>query len=242
MKESQPLAPDLDSPFVVRLEQFSGPLDLLLHLIRQQELDITDIPIARVADQFLATIHQLGLNQAAEYLEMAAVLLRIKIQMLLPKPLDDDEWEDPRAELVRRLLEYEQIREVVDWLNTRIGDHMDRFSRGWIPPEPDAPPPPLVLDITDLVAAVQQVIDSLPSGVVHRVVPRPLDIEGATRRIREVLSGNRGFSFSEILGKRPSIVDLLSVLLAVLELARMGEVHIMQRESFGEVAVSREQS
>ena len=110
-----------DKPFVVELDSFSGPLDLLLHLIREQEIDIADIPIASIADQFFSVIQDLGLNQAAEYLEMAARLLRIKIQMLLPRSLDDDEWEDPRAALVRRLLEYEQIREVADWLLSRAG-------------------------------------------------------------------------------------------------------------------------
>src|SRR5437773_4119648 len=105
-----------NSGFVVELEKFSGPLDLLLHLIREDEVDITDLPIAKIADQFLSVINELGLNQAADYLEMAARLLRIKAQLLLPRRLGDDEWEDPRAELVRRLLEYQQIRELVDWL------------------------------------------------------------------------------------------------------------------------------
>src|SRR5439155_795723 len=77
---------------------------------------ITDLPIAKIADQFLAVINELRLNQAADYLEMAARLLRIKAQMLLPRHLGDDEWEDPRAELVRRVLEYQQIRELVEWL------------------------------------------------------------------------------------------------------------------------------
>jgi len=102
--------------FVVELEAFSGPLDLLLHLLREEELEISDIPIARIADQFLHVIHDLGLNQAADYLEMAGRLLRLKAQMLLPRRSEDDGWEDPRAELVRRLLEYQQIREVALWL------------------------------------------------------------------------------------------------------------------------------
>src|SRR5256886_9853007 len=105
---SPPTAQDQNG-FVVELEQFSGPLDLLRQLIREDEVDITDLPIAKIADQFLAVISELGLNQAADYLEMAARLLRIKAQMLLPRRLGDDEWEDPRAELVRRLLEYQQI-------------------------------------------------------------------------------------------------------------------------------------
>ena len=123
------LQPADEPAFVVRLAEFSGPLDLLLTLIRDQEIDITDIPIAQIADQFVAAIHELGLNQAAEYLDMAARLLRIKVQMLLPRPVDDDEWEDPRAELVRRLLEYEQIREVVGWLVDRATLRADRFGR-----------------------------------------------------------------------------------------------------------------
>ena len=121
------------SGFVVELEQFSGPLDLLLHLIREDEVDITDLPIAKIADQFLAVINELGLNQAADYLEMAARLLRIKAQLLLPRRVGDDEWEDPRAELVRRLLEYQQIRELVDWLGQAAARRAEQFGRGFAP-------------------------------------------------------------------------------------------------------------
>jgi len=91
--------------FVVELEKFSGPLDLLLHLIREDEVDITDLPIAKIADQFLAVINDLGLNQAADYLEMAARLLRIKAQILLPRRLGADEWDNPRGWLVLRIVE-----------------------------------------------------------------------------------------------------------------------------------------
>ena len=104
------------SGFVVELDAFSGPLDLLLHLLREEQLEIADIPIARIADQFLRSIQHLGLNQAADYLEMAGRLVRLKAQMLLPRHSEEDGWEDPRAELVRRLLEYQQIREVAVWM------------------------------------------------------------------------------------------------------------------------------
>jgi segregation and condensation protein A len=96
----------------VELTEFSGPLDLLLTLIREEQLDIYDIPIARVAAQFVARIRTLELNEAADYLEMAARLLRIKAQMLLPRADGAEDWEDPRAELVRRLLEYQQMRAI----------------------------------------------------------------------------------------------------------------------------------
>jgi segregation and condensation protein A len=86
------------APFVVELAHFNGPLDLLLTLIRDEQIDIYDIPIARVAEQFLVCLHSLGLDEAADYLDMAARLLRIKAQLLLPHPQGDEAWEDPRAE------------------------------------------------------------------------------------------------------------------------------------------------
>lgn len=105
--------------FVVELTHFSGPLDLLLTLLREEQIDIYDIPIARIAEQFLLRIRTLRLDEAAEYLEMAARLLRIKARMLLPRRDGAEAWDDPRAELVRRLLEYQQVREVVDVLEVR---------------------------------------------------------------------------------------------------------------------------
>src|SRR6266567_5726639 len=117
--------------FVVELAEFSGPLDLLLSLIRDEQIDIYDIPIARIAEQFLARISTLKLDEAADYLEMAARLVRIKAQMLLPRREGEDVWEDPRAELVRRLLEYQQVREVVDVLERRREDRRGRFARAY---------------------------------------------------------------------------------------------------------------
>lgn len=234
-----PTAPVTDRPFVVQLEEFSGPLDLLLHLIREQEIEITDIPIGRIADQFLAAINVLNLNEAAEYLEMAAYLLRIKILLLLPRPSDDEEWEDPRAELVRRLLEYEQVREVVDWMVRQASERADRFPRGLVPDEPELPPPPVVANVEELLKAAERLIELLPARVMHRVVPRPLDTEGATRRILEVLRERERVELSELLGERPAITDLISVLIALLELARLGSVGLGQAAAFGPILVTR---
>src|SRR5690606_37239244 len=165
--------------FVVDLEGFNGPLDLLLHLVREEQIDIADIPIARIADQFLAAIHALGLNQAADYLEMAGRLVRLKAQMLLPRH-DGDEWEDPRAELVRRLLEYQQIKEIAIWLGRAAERRSARHGRGWMPPAIEVPaePLPLVLDMVDLLGTVERVITGIPSPMLHSVAPRPLDVEG----------------------------------------------------------------
>ena len=231
-----------DRAFVVELEAFSGPLDLLLHLIREQEIDIYDIPIARIADQFQSVIETLGLNQAAEYLEMAARLLRIKIQLLLPRSIGEEMWEDPRAELVRRLLEYEQIREVAAFLSERVAERLEQFGRGWVPEPPEPPTPEVVLDLPAILHAVQQVVDAMPQPIIHRVVPRPLDVEGATRRIREMIAAHARLDFRDLVGARPHVADVISTLIALLELARLGEVRLTQAQPLSSFTVTTDES
>ncbi len=236
---SAPLAQEATG-FIVELEQYSGPLDLLLHLIREDEVDITDLPIAKIADQFLSVIDELGLNQAADYLEMAARLLRIKAQLLLPRRPDDDEWEDPRAELVRRLLEYQQIRELVEWLAQAVARRAEQFGRGFRLEPPASPPAPLVIELNDLLAAVERVIALIPEPVLHRVVPRPLDVEGATERIQALLAEREEFGWLDVVGDRPTLVDVLSAFIALLELAKRGALRLLQAELFAPIAVRRE--
>ena len=226
--------------FVVELDAYSGPLDLLLHLLREEQLEIADIPIARIADQFLQAVHELGLNQAADYLDMASRLVRLKAQMLLPRHAEDDGWEDPRAELVRRLLEYQQIREIAVWMGRAAEHRADAFARGYLPPPPELPPQPLALDLLELLQAVERVIAGIPTPVLHRVVARPLDVEGATRRIEELLDQREQFGWVEALGPRPTIVEVLSTLLALLELAKRGVVRLAQPTPFSPMVIARD--
>jgi segregation and condensation protein A len=231
--------PAADGAFVVTLDRYAGPLDLLLSLIRREEIDIWDIPIARIADQFLGVIHALGLDEAAEYLEMAARLLRIKAQMLLPRRGDEEPWEDPRHELVRRLLEYQQIREVVDWLTAAARRRAERYARGYVPALPDQPPPPLEFDVTELMEAVERVLTMMPDPVIFRVMPRPLDVEGATSRVLGLLAERESFGWRELLGEHPTITDVLSTLVSLLELARRGMLSIAQPKAFTPLEVAR---
>ena len=226
--------------FVVELEAFSGPLDLLLHLLREEQLEIADIPIARIADQFLQAIHELGLNQAADYLDMASRLVRLKAQMLLPRRPEEDGWEDPRAELVRRLLEYQQIREVAVWMGRSADRRSELFARGYLPPPPAQPPPPLTVEILDLLCAVERVLANIPFPVLHRVVARPLDVESATRRIETLLAEQDEIRWLDALGLRPTIVDVLSTLLALLELAKRGSVRLLQPTPFSPMVIARD--
>ena len=227
-------------PFVVELEQFSGPLDLLLSLIRDEQVDIYDIPIARIAEQFLARIGSLGLDEAADYLEMAARLLRIKAQMLLPRAEGEESWEDPRAELVRRLLEYQQMREVVDLLERRGEERRNRFARAGVPQGELAPAAaPLVLSLPDLLAAVDRVLRVTKEPTMHEVVPRALDVAGALVTIRHAIALRRHARWRDLIGRDAEPWQILSVLLALLEMAKLGEVRVAQASPFGMVEIER---
>ncbi len=232
---------DAPDPFVVELPRYSGPLDLLLALIRDEKVDIYDIPIARIAEQFLARIKTLGIDQAADYLEMAARLLRIKAQLLLPRNQDDESWEDPRAELVRRLLEYQQVREVCDVLAGLAEERRLRFARAYLPVQGGDPPPsPLALSLGDLLAAVDRVLRLAREPHIHDVVPRALDVDGAIATVRAVLQLRESARWCDVVRPSAEPWEVLSALLALLELARRGELRLRQRSPFASVAISRE--
>jgi len=230
-----------DATFVVDLLEYSGPLDLLLALIRDEKVDIYDIPVARIADQFLVRMRSLGLDEAADYLEMAARLLRIKAQMLLPRHGEADDWEDPRAELVRRLLEYQQMREVADRMERMADDRRSRFARAWLPQSMVEPPPaPLALSLAELLAAVDRVLRVAREPSLHDVVPRPLDVDGMIVAVRQVLALRERARWQDILRAGAEPWEVLSTLLALLELARRGELRLRQPGPFASVDISRE--
>ncbi|WP_411279588.1 segregation and condensation protein A [Gemmatimonas sp.] len=235
-------AENLAPSFVVELSHFTGPLDLLLSLIRDEQLDIYDIPIARIAEQFLARISTLGLDEAADYLEMAARLLRIKAQMLLPRADGEEAWEDPRAELVRRLLEYQQMREVVDLLERRGEERRHQFPRRWVPPVADITPinAPLSLALGELLAAVDRVLRTTKEPVLHEIIPRALDVAGAMMTVRAVLAMRRSARWFDMVGRDAEPWQILSVLLALLEMAKIGELRIAQHHAFASVEIRRD--
>jgi len=227
--------------FVVELTQFSGPLDLLLSLIRDEQIDIQDIPVARIAEQFLARIATLALDEAADYLEMAARLVRIKAQMLLPRREGDEAWEDPRAELVRRLLEYQQVREVVDILERRSDDRRNRFARAYLPQHLSSPAPAaaaLSLSLPELFAAVDRIIRVARRPMIHDVVPRALDVDGAIATVRAVLALRARARWGDMISIDAEPWQVLSTLLALLELAKRGELRLAQQRPFASVEIS----
>lgn len=228
--------------FVVELASYSGPLDLLLALIRDEQVDVYDIPIARIAKQFLDRVSSLGLDEAADYLEMAARLLRIKAQMLLPRPESDEAWEDPRSELVRRLLEYQQMREVVDVLEKLGEQRRNRFARAYLPQAAPAAvsASPLSLSLPELLAAVDRILRVAKEPTVHTVVPRALDVAGAISTVRAVLEMRARARWSDVVTADAEPWQVLSVLLALLEMAKLGECRLAQPKPFASVEITRD--
>jgi segregation and condensation protein A len=235
---ADPMAPP--PSFVVELTEFSGPLDLLLTLIREEQVDIYDIPIARIAEQFVLRIRSLPLNEAADYLEMAARLLRIKAQMLLPRVDGEEAWDDPRAELVRRLLEYQQMREVVDVLERAGEERRNRFSRAYLPQAPAPPEAPLSLSLSELLAAVDRILRVARDPAIHDVIPRAIDVPGAIALIRDLLALRVRARWSEIVPSGAEPWQVLSTLLGLLEMAKLGECRVQQPRPFADVEITRD--
>ena len=233
--------PSPSEVFVVELAEYSGPLDLLLSLIRDEQIDIYDIPIARIAEQFLARIASLKLDEAADYLEMAARLVRIKAQMLLPRREGEDMWEDPRAELVRRLLEYQQVREVVDVLERRSEERRARFARAYTQETLSVPAPgQLRISLPELLGAVDRVLRLAKKPHIHDVVPRALDVDGAIGIVRALLTIRARAQWKDVLPKNAEPWEVLSVLLALLELAKRGELRLAQPRAFAAFEITRD--
>jgi segregation and condensation protein A len=242
------LAPGLAPPppegaFIVELDRFSGPVDLLLHLIRQQDIDIFDIPISRITDQFLDVIRGLEvhhLDQAGEFLEMAATLIRIKAQMLLPRR-EEDEDEDPRAELVRRLLEYEQIREVTQHLQSAEGERARRFGKGYleIRARPLPAESPLETTWEELFQAALGVTAPEPRDRRHRVTARPVAMEDKIVLILESLEDSPRVEFARLVRPWRDRMHGVMTFLAGLELTRRHQVLLRQVRPFSELWIYR---
>ncbi len=213
----------------VFLEAFEGPLDLLLYLIRRQNLDILDIPVQRICEQYMeyiALMRELRLELAAEYLVMAAWLIEIKSRMLLPRPEPaDEEGDDPRAELVRRLQEYERYKTVAESLDTlpRIGrdTHVVQAAPTGARPPPVAPPPPL----RDLLLAFRDVMLRAELFASHQVQREPLSVRERMSRVLSALQGGE-VAFVALFRPEEGRAGVVVTLLAVLELVRGALIEI----------------
>lgn len=240
--------------YQVRLPVFEGPFELLFHLIEQEEVAIWDIPIARIAEQYLeyiATMQELDLELAGEFLVMAATLLAIKARLLLPQPEADEaateEAVDPRMELVARLLEYRRFREAAHELS-QLGAGRDRlFARGYTPPPVGLAPlytrPIGKATISDLAHAMRVVLEAYQPPPPTVAVPRRrLTVEGRVADLQAMFARNPFCSFHSLLPKRPTRQDVVVTFLALLELIRRGMLRAKQPTPFGSIDVTKDMS
>ena len=234
--------------YKIKLELFEGPLDLLLYLVKKDHLNIYDIPIAKVTEQYLEYLNlmqMLDLNIAGEFLVMAATLMQIKSKMLLPAEEDQSaggEEEDPREELVRRLLEYEKFKEIAQDLRQKETDQREIFKRPKVEAENEVAEKKdgyFEASIFDLISAFSRALKDVPKEVFYEVVKDKFTIEEATHQILHLLLINQEVKLSELFSRAKNKLEIIVTFLAVLELIKMKEIVARQSELFQEIDIVR---
>ena len=234
-------------PYQVRIENFEGPLDLLLHLIKKSEINIYDIPIHLIAQQYLTYIEameDLNLTVAGEFLVMAATLLQIKSKMLLPvdeTAVDEEDGPDPREELVRRLLEYKQFKEAANQLDEHERLWREIYSREQSPTVELESDESLMDNVSlfDLVDALQGILNRNPGKKFMDILPDNLTVRDRMNSILEMLEGQESVNFVDLFEPSCHRLVIIVTFLALLELMKLRTARIFQAEHFGPILVSR---
>jgi len=230
-----------------KLEIFEGPLDLLLHLLKEQKMDIYDIPISEITRQYmesLALMKELNLELVGEYLVMAAELAHIKSKTLLPTPKTDDEWddgggEDPRAELMRRLREYQRYRDAAFELRMKEHDQQQIFVRGGqIEVEQDSEEKELVeVTVFDLFKAYQKILDTKSFEKDYEIEITEISVTDRIEHIMEILNSVESVTFDSLFTVLNSKHEIIVTFLAILELMRLKLLRIQQTHHFETIRI-----
>ncbi len=235
-------------PYKVKLEAFEGPLDLLLFLIKKNEVDIYDIPVADITRQFLEyieIIQLLDIEAASDFILMAATLMRIKAQMLLPKPEveEAEELDDPRQELVYRLLEYKRFKDIAMGLADREKEARLSFPRGHYKFDHSSIEPAILenSDVTlfDLVAAFKKVVETRTKVTVHRVEEIDVSLEEQIQVVLAAVEKKGEVEFSQLFKKRADKVVMIVTFIAILELIKQQKIRATQTKVFGQIIIKR---
>ncbi len=240
--------PDFESSpdaYSVKLDAFEGPLDLLIHLIKKNEVNIYDIPIALITAQyleFLDLMQELDLDIAGDFLVMAATLIHIKSRMLLPRPdpAQEDPEEDPREALVNRLLEHQKFKAAAELLHERETVR----SAQWLRPDERVAPlagepiePELEVDLFSLLAAFRAVLDRAEHRPKVMLPPEQVSIEARIAQLLARLSETEACGFEDLFDDVSSRGDLIVTFLALLEMIRMKIVRVFQAGMFGSIRI-----
>ena len=245
------LPPELDyfrssAAYQVELTGFQGPMDLLLFLIDKEQVEIYDIPIARITDQFIKHIHvikTISLEQAGEFIAMAATLLVIKMKMLMPSyhERDDEEEEDPRAELVRRLLEYRRFKEAAQTLQQQESRRRSYHLRQTAFPYLDRLDlePQLRIEMFDMLSALAGIFDRMQSIRRHEVLREPYTVKEKAALIEERVDAGGTIRFVELFSDDTIRMEVVVTFIAILELVKRGRLEILQTELHGPIWLQR---
>ncbi|MBA2655183.1 MAG: segregation/condensation protein A [Gammaproteobacteria bacterium] len=230
----------------VFLEAFEGPMDLLLYLIKKQNLDILNIPIAEVTRQYVEYVelmHELNLELAADYLVMAAFLAEVKSRLLLPKPPSQNTEEvDPRAELIRKLQEYERFKKAAEDLDTLPRVERDVFPVNPQPPEMSSTKPQPTVEIKDLLLALAGVLQRVKHTTHHHIQLETLSIRERMTEILNRVQADKFTGFSDFFSLKEGRIGVVVTFIAILELLRQSLIEIIQSQSYAPIhirAVSR---
>ncbi len=233
--------------YVVSLPMFEGPLDLLLSIIQKHELDILDIPVSFITEKYLAyldVMRSLSIDVASEYLVMAATLAHIKSKMLLPEPPKDqdaapgeEDEEDPRAELVRRLLEYQKYKAAAESLGSRDTLGSAVFARGGSEPVPEGPAPFSPVGTYDLLDAFAKLLGRTKQKIEHEIIFDRISISDRISELVDVLKSRRSMPFEELFSPNATRFELIITFLAVLEMARLKMMRVFQAEALSPIHV-----
>lgn len=241
MNEYTPTA--TSNQYLVNLDKFQGPLDLLLYLINKEEIDIYDIPIAHITKQYLDFVELIGklnLELAGEYILMAASLIRLKTRLLLPRDPEELEEDDPRHELMLALIEYRKYKEAGDVLRDKAIIEEGKF----VPPTPvgemkvqiDLSPGTTLFD---LLTAFRDVITQQEDEVLHNVDKEQVSLEERVAYVCSILKQQEFATFSELFSDMPRKIVAIVTFMALLEMARLRRVNIMQSNLFSDIRVYR---
>lgn len=226
--------------YQVKIDIFEGPLDLLLHLIQKNDLDIYDIPISEITNEYLKYLEilkELNLSLAGEFLVMASTLMQVKARTLLPaESAQEGEGPDPRAELVQKLLEYQKFKEAAKFLGSGFEVQRDVFYRG--APIFGKEDQVLDLGLAKLLEAFQGVLETADKGV-REILFEEIPVEVRIREILDVLESRSFVTFSELFPAGSSRKTLVVTFLALLELIRLKQVRVSQTSNFAEIHITR---
>jgi len=233
----------IEKPYQIRLEKiFEGPMDLLIHLIRKNDLDIYDIPIALITDQYLQYLElmkAMNLDFAGDFLLMASTLTQIKSRMLLPTHDGEDDDEDPLQEITRPLLEYLQMKSAADQLIERnlLGDktfvrspRLDEFST---PPEDEF----IKVGLFELIDAFQKILERIPEGHRVELSADEISVKDKISQIVEILETKASITFLELFSDSPNKHEVIITFLAILEMVRLALIQIIQNVKTGIIRI-----